>query len=126
MLTFTGNNLDVTQNPQLVLESEVRVSSPLTSLPSCTELHTSLILSLQSPCFVVSFTFLNCTAPPASMEEKQGSLSLSYRLELDDAPFPDVLEADLQLMVRPDPTDFMLLTESVGPDSYLVEIQVVI
>ena len=58
------------------------------------------------------------------MEETQESLNLSYWLELDDAPFPDMLEAGLQLMVRPDPTDFMLLTESVGPISSLVQIQV--
>ena len=73
---------------------------------------------------MVSFTTLNCIAPPASVEETQESRNLSYRLKLDDAPFPDMLEAGLQLMVRPDPTEFMLLTESVGPNSSLVQIQV--
>ena len=73
---------------------------------------------------MVNFTTLNCTAPPASVEEMQESRNLSYWLELDDAPFPDMLEAGLQLMVRPDPTDFMLLTESVGPNPSLVQIQV--
>ena len=76
---------------------------------------------------MVSFTTLNCTAPPASVEETQESRNLSgYWLELDDAPFPDMLEAGLQLMVRPDPTEFVLLTESVGPNSSLVQIQVCI
>ena len=106
------------QNPQLVLENEVRVSSPLSSCIA------SLYPPLQSPCVAVNFTTLNCTAPPASVEETQESLNLSYWLELDDAPFPDMLEAGLQLMVRPDPTEFMLLTNKVGPNSFLVQIQV--
>ena len=84
----------------------------------------SLYPPLQFPCVVVSFTTLNCTAPPASVEETQESRNLSYRLELDDAPFPDMLEAGLQLLVRPDPTELILLTVSVGPNSFLVQIQV--
>ena len=59
------------------------------------------------------------------MDETQESLNLSsYWLELDDAPFPDMLEAGLQLTVRPDPTGFMLLTKSVKSDSYIVQIRV--
>ena len=73
---------------------------------------------------MVSFTTLNCIAPPASVEKTQESRNLSYWLELDDAPFPDMLEAGLQLIVRPDPTDFKLLTDSVGPNASLLQIQV--
>ena len=52
---------------------------------------------------------LTCIAPAVA---GAGDI-LSYRLILDDAPFPDEPDADLELMLRPNP-GFRLITESVA------------
>ena len=64
---------------------------------------------LQSPCTIVNSTTLTCVTP--GFDGDVGSIN--YTLLLDDAPFPASLEGALQLSLRPDPSGFELVTESV-------------
>ena len=112
-LTFTGENLDVAQNPQLVFSDGARVSlliPPHSTLP------------LQSPCSVRSSTTLTCITPPVDAAVDMPT----YVLVLDNAPFPEVLPEDLQVSVSPTPTGFTLITDSVqiGAESRFIQIEV--
>ena len=116
-LSFSGNNLDVAQNPLLILNGE-SVSFDDSS-HACT--HTTLLPCMQSPCVEVGMNTLNCTTPSVGSVQAM----VFYMLVLDDAPFPDLQDfPELQLEVRPDPTGFRLVTQTVGVDSNLVQIEV--
>ena len=79
--------------------------------------------SPQTPCMAVNSSTLTCRTPPIAVAAGQ---PLTYTLELDNAPFPDTLESALQLMARPDPTGFTLVTTVVtrGSEDEFVDIQV--
>jgi hypothetical protein len=65
---------------------------------------------------------LTCITPPVGAD----SGTPSYVLVLDNTPFPSSLPAELELSIAPNPTLFMLLTESIqaGMGSRFIEIQV--
>ena len=88
LLTFTGDNLDVAQNPRLVLH-----------------------LSLQSSCVAVDATTLTCLVPPTNANSGQ----IQYSLILDNAPFPDISDIELlQLSSSPNPSGFTLVVTPVS------------
>ena len=79
-----------------------------------------IISYAQSPCTAEDRNTLTCIAPAVA-----GDVILSYRLILDDAPFPDEPDAELELMLRPNPTGFRLITESIAIGSTkLIQIEV--
>jgi hypothetical protein len=65
---------------------------------------------------------LTCITPPVGADSGMPS----YVLMLDNAPFPSSPPAELQLSIALNPTQFMLLTESVqaGTGSRFIQIQV--
>ena len=116
LLTFTGDNLDVAQNPRLVLNG-ASVSSP--NPPPYTR---QCDLSLQSSCDVVNAT-LTCLVPPTNADSGQ----IQYSLVLDNAPFPDISDIEfLQLSSSPNPSAFTLIATPVSleADSAIIRITV--
>ena len=105
LLTFIGCNLDVSQNPRLVLNG-ANVSSP-NPPPQCVS---TCHLSLQSSCKVIDVSTLTCLVPPANANSGQ----IQYSLILDNAPFPDISDIEfLQLSSSPNPSGFRLVSASV-------------
>ena len=103
-MTFTGADLNVAQNPHLEINENL-VSSPLSPIPHLPHI---MISYTQRSCTIEDRNTLTCIAPAVAGD------TLSYRLILDDAPFPDEPDAELELMLRPNPTGFRLITESVA------------
>ncbi len=68
-------------------------------------------------------TALSCIAPMVMGDP----VMIAYRLILDDVPPPDPTRPELQLSLRPNPENFMLVTKEVSRNtinSSLVRIRV--
>ena len=121
LLAFTGDNLDVAQNPRLVLNG-ANVSSPYPPPYTC-QCAFTCHLSLQSSCVAVDATTLTCLVPPTNANSGQ----IQYSLILDNAPFPDISDIELlQLSSSPNPSGFTLVVTPVSleADSAIVRITV--
>ena len=121
-LTFTGEDLDVSQNP-LISYGGKSVSSPSSS--TFHSIFTYLLFSVlpQLPCNASeNGNTLTCFAPPAG----SGDTILMYTLMLDNAEFRDFTNPNLLVMVLPNPSDFALISNEpieIG-SSTLIRIQV--
>ena len=81
----------------------------------------------QSSCSTIDDETISCIVPPnitTSRYISRMEFEVRYELVLDAVPTPNFRDDNFTLSVKPDPSEFTLITDSVSNSSYDVQIDV--
>ena len=110
-LIFNGSNLNVVQNPLLVINDPDYLDNTNVSSKYSNESLVMMILSTgqMTSCIVINSTAISCVVPPLTRLQPGDVDGLNYTIIMDNAPGPDLTNENLQIRVAPNPVVFGLV-----------------